>query len=102
LNNVAYLWRKKLGGWTRPTRPQTKPASSTPPRPEHLRYFGLDDCRRHEYGRALLLLQESSARFHNQAEVQSHFAMAKYRMDQEQGARAGFQLPWKLNRIPER
>src|SRR5260221_4125770 len=89
MNNLAYLLSEKLGKIDQAFAVASKAKELAPPQqqPHVADTLGWIHFRRHEYARALVLLQESVVSLPEEPDVQFHLGMAHYMMGQEQPAR---------------
>lgn len=96
LNNLAYLLCEKLNNFDEAYEHAAKARELAPEDTHIADTLGWILYRRGEYGRALLLLQESAAKAPTQAEIQFHLGMTCYAMAQEEPARAALKRAIEL------
>jgi tetratricopeptide (TPR) repeat protein len=87
LNNLAYLYSEHLGNLDKALQLADTFRNLSPTDPNAADTLGWILFQKHEYARALNLIQESAEKQPNDPEVQMHLGMAYYMMEEEDPAR---------------
>jgi tetratricopeptide (TPR) repeat protein len=97
INNLAYLYSEHFDQLEKAYAMTQKAWERLPPEPHIEDTLGWILFKKHQYPRALSLLEESASKLPAAAEVQFHLGMAHYMMGEEVPARLGLQSALQLN-----
>jgi tetratricopeptide (TPR) repeat protein len=97
INNLAYLYSEHFDELEKAYEMTQKAWERLPPEPHLEDTLGWILFKKHQYPRALILLDESASQLPASAEVEFHLGMAHYMMGEEASARLGLQSALQLN-----
>jgi tetratricopeptide (TPR) repeat protein len=97
INNLAYLYSEHFDQLEKAYEMTQKAWEQLPPEPHVEDTLGWILYKKHQYPRALGLLEESAGKLPASAEIQFHLGMTHYMMGEEEPARLGLQSALQLN-----
>jgi tetratricopeptide (TPR) repeat protein len=97
LNNLAYLYSEKFGELDKAAELAQRARDLFPHEPHLADTLGWIYYKQRQYPRALSLLEESSAKLGDIADVSYHLGMTQYIMGQEDAARGALERALKLS-----
>ncbi|MGA2555643.1 MAG: tetratricopeptide repeat protein, partial [Verrucomicrobiota bacterium] len=97
LNNLAYLYAEHFNDLDRAYKLSERARELSPYDPYVADTLGWILYKRHDYARALALLQDSAEKQPNDGEVHFHVGMAHYMLGEEESARLNLNLAFSKN-----